>query len=118
MEYFWNELLPVALMCGMTPNQFWYDEPRLLDSYIKKRQMEIDATNYNAWLFGVYTYKAMGTIMSNAFAKKGAKAEQYFDKPIEELNSTYQQKALKQKQEHRDVVNYWSRLRKEKVGEQ
>lgn len=102
----------------MTPNQFWYDEPRLLDSYIRKRELELDATNFNAWLFGIYTYKAVGVVLANAFAKKGAKAEMYFDKPIEELNATYLKKMQMQKKDFKETKNYWSRLKHLKEGEQ
>lgn len=66
----YDELLPIALQCGMTPNQFWDEEPRLLECYIRKKELERDDINNNAWLFGIYTTKAFGTVLANAFGKK------------------------------------------------
>lgn len=70
----------------MTPNQFWYDEPRLLDVYIKKRELELDVINYNSWLIGLYVENAVAVVLSNAFGSEGSKEITYFEKPLDNFN--------------------------------
>lgn len=110
------ELLPVAMQCGMTPEQFWTGEPRLLDCYIRKRELELDDINYQAWLFGLYTHKAFATTMANAFAKKGSEPQIYFKEPIKELNSNYRYKKENKISDQRTQYNYWASLKKRKGG--
>lgn len=104
----------------MTPSEFWYEEPSLLNSYIKKRELHLDETNYQAWLFGFYFCNAMSVVLSNAFGKKGSKKSTYFEKPLEEFNSNYVNKKPKitnanKDNEYRKSVNYWAKLGKKGV---
>lgn len=104
----------------MTPNEFWYEEPRLLNSYIKKRELELDSLNYQAWLFGLYTYDAFSVVLSNAFSKEGSKKSTYFEKPLDEFNSNYINKSNnksdeKEEKGYRQQLNYWAKLGKKGV---
>lgn len=120
---FYDEMLPIALQCGMTAEEFWYGEPRLFCSYIKKRDAELDEMNYQAWLFGLYVYKAVGVVLGNAFSNKSSIKDTYFEKPLEQLNSNYVELKEEEKEKitdnnHRTQVNYWAKLgRKEYVKE-
>lgn len=109
-------MLPYALNCGMTAQEFWYGEPRLLVSFIKKHELELDEINYKSWLNGLYVYKAVGTILSNCFANKEDIKEEYFDKPIEELNSNYEKikenTEIEKENTHRNTTNYWAKFGK------
>lgn len=108
-DSYWNELLPRALMCGMTPTQFWYDEPRLIHSYLCKHEQVLDEENYKSWLIGLYVYNAVATVMANSFSKDSKL--KYAEKPLEELNASYRPK---EKFEFRETVNYWSKFKKNK----
>lgn len=113
-------MLPYALQCGMTTEEFWYGEPRVLCSYIKKHELELDEMNYNAWLIGLYTHKAFGTVLSNAFSKEGSIVNTYFEKPLEELNSVYshsksKKKVVLSKNDYRQQINYWAKIGKKGV---
>lgn len=101
----------MALMCGMTPTQFWYEEPRLIHSYLCKHKMVLDKDNDRAWLFGLYVYKAVGVAISNNFNEKSK--ETYFEKPIEELYKSYKPK---KEYTHQDKVNYWAKFKNKKKG--
>lgn len=107
LNNYWNELFPLALKCGMTPTQFWDDEPRLIHSYLIKHQLEADDINYRSWLFGLYVYDAFAVVLSNAFSKD-SKAK-YFEKPIEEMNATFKPKV---EATYREKVNFWAKLGK------
>lgn len=110
----------MALKCGMTPTQFWEEEPRLVNSYILKHQMELDEFNYKSWLLNVYTYKAVSTSIGQAFAsKKDINKIKYFERPIEEFyvnKINKEQKEIIVNNKHRNKVNYWAKF-KRKGGE-
>lgn len=102
----------------MTPNEFWYDEPRLLQSYIKKREMELDNINYVAWLFGLYNYQGFGSILNNAFSKKGSKKSTYFEKPLDLFNKEQPKINVNKGNfdvKYRQQLNYWAKIGKKGV---
>ena len=67
----------------MSYDEYWNQDPWLAKDYRDAWELKQKTENYNAWLQGLYNYKAFGVILGNAFRKKGAKADNYFDKPIE-----------------------------------
>lgn len=101
----------------MTLDQFWYYEPRLLDVYVKKRELELDSINYEAWLYGLYNHYGITIALANAFSDKGSKKSTYFEKPLELLESNYKtaQKQEKKDDNYRQQYNYWAKLGKKGV---
>lgn len=77
-------MLPLAIQYGMTPNEFWYGDTRLLSVYQKAF---IRNKSYTAWLQGQYNATAFGIVLANSFAKKGAKPAEYpkWKDPIPEM---------------------------------
>ena len=58
----------------MTYDQYWYGDPHMVRAFFeaeKIRQQRVDA---EAWLFGIYTYKALAATVGN-IGNKGAKIE-------------------------------------------
>lgn len=103
----------------MTPNDFWYDEPRLLNSYIKKRELELDTLNYQSWLIGLYVFDAVGVVLTKAFSKSSQK-DTYFEKPLEQFNSNYAENNKNNShknlnEDYRQQKNYWSKFTKKGV---
>lgn len=101
----------------MTLDQFWYYEPRLLDVYVKKRELELDDINFNAWLVGFYSHYGVTVALANAFSDKGSKKSTYFEKPLELFNSN--NKTIKEPEQkndkYRQQYNYWAKLGKKGV---
>ena len=95
----------------MTPNQFWYDEPRLLDVYIKKRELELDVINYNSWLIGLYVEDALSVVLSNILSKNSN--VKYFEKPLDCFNYNKPKPVVKEN-EYREQVNMWAKFGKKK----
>lgn len=66
----------------MTYDQFWRDDPWIAkyyrEAYVERRKEE----NRRDWLMGAYAYNAVGTVLSNAFKKKGAKPDSYLEEPF------------------------------------
>ena len=101
----------------MTPNEFWYSEPRLLQSYIRKRELELDNINYVSWLIGLYVHQGFGVVLNNAFSDKSSKKSTYFEKPLDLFNEKGQHIENKQDMEvkYQEQFNYWAKIGKKGV---
>lgn len=77
-------MLPLAKQYGMSLNEFWYGDMRLLDVYQKAYMRDV---SYRSWVNGNYTTVAHSIALSNAFAKKGQKQQEYpkWQDPIEKI---------------------------------
>lgn len=77
------ELFAYALSIGMNYEQYWYDDPMLINSYIKAEEIRQVKKNNELWLQGLYVYIAIGDLVPvlNPFSKDH-KAKKYLDKPI------------------------------------
>jgi hypothetical protein len=86
----------------MTPEQYWYDNPRLLLNYENSFRMECDRKRQEAWLVGAYVKVALSsTILVAGLADKGTekKMPKYPDCPMPtndegEVEMTEKQKEL------------------------
>ena len=59
MSDLFNDGFPYYLSLGMTPHQYWCEDPWLIKAYRKKREYEDKHSNYLAWLQGRYIYEAI-----------------------------------------------------------
>lgn len=66
----------------MTSQEFWYDEPMLIDSYYLYYKEKLKMDDYNQWKQGMYIHNAMSVVMYNAFKKKTDKTETYLKEPL------------------------------------
>jgi hypothetical protein len=86
----------------MTPEQYWYGNPRLLLNYEQKYKIESDKKRQEAWLIGAYVKSALSsTILVAGLADKdtGKKMPKYPDCPMPtndegEVEMTEKQKEL------------------------
>ena len=68
------EELPLALQYGMTPQQFWEDDPDLIYAYQKEY---INDLHKKAHANSLYNYLALSTSLANAFKDKNAKTIEF-----------------------------------------
>ena len=70
---------------GMTYEQFWEQDCKLVVPYRKAFKIRQDQINNTAWLNGLYIWKALqcAPIFVNGFMPRGARVEPYFEKPID-----------------------------------
>lgn len=110
--YFTEELFPLALMYGMTSQEFWYGDPALMWSYRifyeNKLKVDRDTSNQLAWLQGLYIYDGVSKAIVNAFGGKGSKPLSYLDSPID-LSGTNEKKELVSKKSQKQF-NHWGSL--------
>lgn len=78
-----NEVFPYYLSIGMTYNQFWRDDPKIVKFYRKAEKLRTDRINQELWLQGMYVYEAIcdASPIFNPFAKKGTRPMPYPTEP-------------------------------------
>lgn len=90
-----EELFPYYLSLGMTEEQYWDRDCRLVISYRKAEELRTSRKNQEMWLQGAYFYEALSCVspLLHAFAKKGTKPVPYMAEPfaITEKQAEYQQ---------------------------
>lgn len=89
--YYFVEELPLALECGMTPQQFWDEDPDLLFAY---RKAYVERNHTIAHIQGAYNNLAYGIALANAFKDKKDKSINY---PSEDIFNPFKQKEEKEK---------------------
>lgn len=77
--YYYVEELPLALECGMTPEQFWDGDRDLIFAYKKQY---VNKLHKKAHIEGLYNYIGLYTVLGNMFSEKGAEMKQYPEYPI------------------------------------
>ena len=77
------EVFPYYLSIGMTYEQYWDGDPMLCKYYREAEEIRNEKKNQELWLQGMYIYEALCDVspVLHAFAKKGAKPEQYSNNP-------------------------------------
>ena len=84
---------------GMTYEQYWEWPPYLAVAYRKAYRLRREAENEQAWLQGLYVFDAFAVCLANAFAKRGAKKQNYIEKPIDILPLTEREKKRREQAE-------------------
>lgn len=84
---FENEWFPKANAIGVTWQEFWGMNPRIIKLLIKgfkeKNELELQIENQIAHLQGKYFVDALLTVVGNAIKAKGSKPYEYPKKPYE-----------------------------------
>ena len=94
-EIFEN-IFPYYLAMGMSYEQFWVDDPKLVVYYRRADEIRKRRMNEELWLSGVYTREALASTVGNMFTK-GQKHEYPSEpKPIT-LAELEEKKAREQK---------------------
>ncbi len=106
-ESFFDEQLDYALQIGMTPSQFWYDNPRLILNYQEKFKAEQMRQQQMIWLQGAYVKNALqSTILVAGLADKNT-AQRMPKYP--EMPKLEEQRELSEEQKHYErlrLANY------------
>lgn len=116
-DYFLEYLFPDAILYGMSYEEFWNKDPQLFYSYrfayIEKIDIERNRSNYEAWLEGLYNFRAFNTVLYNAFKRKEERPQSYLTKPID-FNEKPETKEVKENKEIKKRNN-WARLKERSV---
>ncbi len=81
-----EENFPFYLAIGMSPAEYWTGDSTLVRYYRRAYEIKQETENNNAWLYGLYVYDAVSTVLSNAFKVKGASMKHYAKQPYDFKN--------------------------------
>ena len=85
-EKYEQEVLPLWMVMtkdyGLTIEDIDNSNPKELEPYELAYKLSIEQDDYKAWLRGYYNYVAFGTVMAEAFSKRGHKTEPYPKEPF------------------------------------
>lgn len=90
---------PYFLAYGMTPDQYWYEDPTLTRAYLKKYELEQDYANTVAWLQGAYVYEAIMDLIPAMRPMGASKPTPYRSEPIKLFEDKGTKKSDEQKQQ-------------------
>lgn len=96
----------------MSLTEYFEDDCALTKYFRQAYQIRQENEDYNAWLQGIYIYKALDCALYNnpPLMKRGRETRQYFNKPITAQNSDYgkseEMQALK-KEEEEAAMGVW-----------
>lgn len=102
IDYLENDLLPQALLYGMTEDQFWYKETSFFENFKRHYFEHLDLV---AWKNAQYNMIAMGTVIDKAVNGKKAKSE-YPNMPMSLSGEQVVDKGEKEK-EYRKMTQQW-----------
>ena len=88
----------------MTYDQYWYDDPYLINVYMKAEKIKQRKKNNELWLQGLYIYQAIGALtpVLNPFSKEH-KAKPYLKQPIP---ISEEEKAEQEREKYERFVDY------------
>ena len=84
---------------GMSYEQYWEQSPYLAIAYRKAWRLKKESENEQAWLQGLYVCDAFAVCLANAFAKRGAKRQNYIEKPLDIFPLTEREKKRREAEE-------------------
>lgn len=84
---------------GMSYEDYWEGPPSLAVTYRKAYKLKREMENEQAWLQGLYVYDAFAVCLANAFRKRGAKVQNYLEKPIDIFPLTEKEKREREQEE-------------------
>lgn len=82
LEQQFQSAFPFYLAIGMTPRQFWQEDPWLARAYREAHALCKAQRNQELWLQGAYVYDALAVALGNMVKEKGAPVLTYMDEPL------------------------------------
>ena len=109
-----EEVCPVYMAYGMTYDEFWNGNPKMVIAYRKAHELDIKRRNEEMWLQGLYNFKAFSTALSNLhFDGKSHKANRYLEKPIDLFEKTEEEKQTEAEIAKQKVIDSLNRFKEQ-----
>lgn len=99
-----ERLCPYYMLYGMTYEQYWYGDPWAMKSFREAYNLRNRHENEMMWLQGLYFYQAVGTVLSNAFAKKGTPSKKYLNEPLDIFPKSEAEEAAEMEKKQRKLI--------------
>lgn len=76
-----NEWLPQALTLGISYNDFWHMNPRIIKIHLKAQKIKEQMIDEKLWRMGLYVESAVATAVEHNLAGRKTKSK-YVEKPL------------------------------------
>lgn len=67
----------------MTYDQYWYGDTQMARAFYEAEKLRQQIANKEAWLQGIYFYRALDATVGNVFRKTGSEPAEYPSKPLD-----------------------------------
>lgn len=107
------------MLMGMSYEEFWHGNVCKWKYVEEAYQLRRKRENEMLWLQGIYNMDAFGTVLANAFAKKGSRPKKYMEEPIRITPMTEEEKELetrKKLNQFREALKEFDRQMRAKYG--
>lgn len=61
-----------ALHIGMSRDEYWNQDPYIIEEYLGAYKLNREQTNWQMWLGGIYTFDAVSAVIGNIHFDKGS----------------------------------------------
>lgn len=68
------------LHCGMTRDEYWNQDPYIVEEYLGAYKIRREEQNWQAWITGLYVFDSVSAVLGNIHFDKGS---HNFVKPME-----------------------------------
>ena len=112
MSELFDKYCPVYMAYGMTYDEYWHGDPRMVEAFREAHLLRLKEQNMMAYYSGVYTYRAFETVLANAFSKPGTPPHKYLEKPLDIFPKTKEEQEAEEEQELQRLVaslNSWKK---------
>lgn len=90
----------------MTYEQYWFGDPLMVRAFFKADRIRQQRINDQAWLQGVYFYRALDATVGNMMRKQGQPTAEYPKKPFELSGDEIEEETVyeREKREEQEAV--------------
>ena len=107
-----KEWLPKALSIGISYDDFWNMNPRIINvhlaGYKEKINRDLEYDNYIAYISGIYVRDALASTVGNMFSKKSSKPIEYPKEPYPVTKEQIKDRDERELEAQRQV--FWANL--------
>ena len=98
----------------MTYEQYWFGDPLMVRAFFKAEKLRQQRVNEEAWLQGIYFYRALDATVGNIMRKQGTTPSEYPKQPFnisdEEREETRAQREKREEQEEAYALAYMTNM--------
>lgn len=107
---FENEWFPKANVIGVSWDEFWHTNPRIINLMLKGYQEKVKQQDYFAWLYNQYTLSAVSVAVEHCLAGRKAKSK-YIEKPfLQDISEREEKNRYKETKEETAVFEMKQRI--------
>lgn len=99
-----DDCFPYYLSLGMTYEQYWDGEPRLVIAYRKAEDMRSHRKNWEMWMNGRYTYDAIMRLIPSLNMWKPKEPIEYIEEPYPLTRKEYEERIAREERKKQEEI--------------